>query len=78
MWGTASLLNAIWLDEAQPPEMIITWMEAHAIAAHSVYFSKDHLGGCLQCNMTAAGRPQVSVTEWKEDPTPSCAKTQPF
>lgn len=74
-WSAASLLNALWLDEDQPPDMIVAWMEAHALAAHSVHFSKDQLGGCLQCQMTATGRPLLSAIAWEADPTlqvPAC------
>ena len=74
-WSAASLLNALWLDEDQSPDVIVAWMEAHAIAAHSVHFSKDHLGGCLQCRMTATGRPHLAAIAWEGDPTlqvPAC------
>lgn len=74
-WGIASLLNAIWLDEKQPPDMVVTWMEAHAAAAHSIHFSKGASSACLQCEMTPAGRPHTAVTEWQEDPVlqvPAC------
>lgn len=74
-WSTASLLNAQWLKTADAPDMIVTWMEAHAIAAHSVHLSKSGPTGCLQCGFTATGTPRIEVTEWKNDPTlrvPAC------
>lgn len=74
-WSAASLLNVQWLDTANAPDMIVTWMEAHALAAHSVHLSKLHASGCLQCGYNATGTPRLEVTEWQNDPTlkvPAC------
>ncbi|MCH8247965.1 MAG: ThiF family adenylyltransferase [Proteobacteria bacterium] len=74
-WSTASLLNAQWLVAGHAPDMIVTWMEAHAIAAHSVHLSKRHPSGCLQCGYSSTGTPRLEVTEWENDPTlrvPAC------
>ena len=74
-WSAASLLNALWLDRDRPQAMIVAWLEAHASAAHSILLTKYHSSGCLQCHMTPTGRPELPVTEWREDPTlrvPAC------
>lgn len=75
IWSAASLLNARWLDSDGAPDMIVTWMEAYALAAHSVHLTNDAACGCLQCGYSATGVPQLAVTQWADDPirqVPAC------
>ncbi len=74
-WSTAALLNALWIEESKPPHIIVTWMEAHAVASHSVHFSSGSTTGCLRCGFSKTGTPQLQVTTWSADPTrrvPAC------
>ena len=74
-WGAAALLNALWLDANKSPQMIVTWMEAHALASHSVQFSNNTTSGCLQCGFSETGIPRLEVASWDVNPTrqlPAC------
>ena len=74
-WSAASLSNALWIDTGIASDMIVAWMEAHAIAAHSVHLSNNPAHACLQCGYSATGAPLLPVTQWADDPTlkvPAC------
>ena len=74
-WSAAALLNALWLDTSKSPQMIVTWMEAHALASHSVHFSNETTLGCLQCGFSETGTPRLEVASWDANPTrrlPAC------
>jgi len=74
-WGITALLNIMQLDAGKKNAMLVSWMEAHAIAAHSILLTNEPSVGCLQCGFNANGRPMLEVTKWDQDPicqVPAC------
>lgn len=62
-WTAEAIVNIAWVGAQDPPNLIIAWMEDHALASHAVRLS-DTASGCLQCGLSSKGRPELVATSW--------------
>ena len=60
-WACDSYINELQIGGDFPP-VLYCWVEAHAVAAHSVFIPPD--GACFACGMGELGRPLIEATTW--------------
>lgn len=61
-WGLSVFMNREWLKRDRPSNLLLAWMEAHALSSHSVLLRKNVTeGGCIECGFTNTGLPKLST-----------------
>lgn len=64
-WPSDAALNQLARSLASFPDVVFSWIEPHAAAAHAL--AVRDAGGCLMCGMTATGRFLDQAVEWSGD-----------
>ena len=77
-WASSSWTNRAWLQANRPTPLIISWLEAHALASHTVQLPRIATGGCIACGHDGCGRPKLPALQFSENPllkVPACGGT---
>ena len=76
-WTGEAYLNDLQRSNRKFPPIVYGWLEARALAAHSVVIRQD--GACLRCGVDDLGRPNFVAIEWQSGGgvlhAPACGAT---
>ena len=76
-WTGESFLNELQYSNADIPTIVYGWLEARALAAHSVVIRRGE--ACLRCGVDDCGRPLFSAIDWPSEgdmlQVPACGAT---
>ena len=76
-WAGESFLNELQHSNKEIPTIVYGWLEARALAAHSVVVRGGE--ACLRCGVDDCGRPAFSVVDWPNESeliqAPACGST---
>jgi len=74
-WSTTAWANTKWLGANRPKPVILGWLEAHALATHSVHFSTQPNAACIACGFNTLGKAKLPVVNFHNSPIlqqPAC------